>query len=87
LLLLCYDCCSFVKELQALRRKLEAGSDAAADFSLVSLVRALRDNAGSIKEGAHDAVLTTVLSISLWSCSTVSNSSSNAAHMQQMVWF
>lgn len=61
-----------MKELQALRRKLEAGSDAAADFSLVSLVRALRDNAGSIKEGAHDAVLTTVLSISLWSCSTVS---------------
>lgn len=64
--------CSFVKELQALRHKLEAGHDAAADFSLVSLVRALRDNAGAIKEGAHDAVLTTVLSISLWGCSSVS---------------
>jgi hypothetical protein len=38
----------------------------------VSLVQALRDCAGSIKEGAHDAVLTTVLSISLWDCSAVS---------------
>lgn len=36
-------------------------------------MRALRDNAGSIKEGAHDAVLTTVLSMSLWSCSAVSS--------------
>jgi hypothetical protein len=72
LLLLPAAACSFVKELQALRRKLEAGHDAAADFSLVSLVRALRDNAGAIKEGAHDAVLTTVLSISLWACSSVS---------------
>jgi hypothetical protein len=87
LLLLCCDCCSFVKELQALRRKLEGGSDAAADFSLVSLVRALRDNAGSIKEGAHDAVLTTVLSISLWSCSTVSDIASASVQHMCRRWF
>lgn len=63
---------SFVRELQALRRKLEAGQqDAAAEFSLVALVQALRDCASSVKEGSHDAVLTTVLSISLWSCSAV----------------
>jgi hypothetical protein len=78
-------CCSFVKELQALRRKLEAGHDDAAEFSLVSLLHALRDCAGSIKEGAHDAVLSTVLSISLWSCSNVSESRNTAAVNQNQV--
>lgn len=65
--------CSFVKELQALRRKLDAGHDAAAEFSFVSLIQALRDCASVVKESSHDAVLTTVLSTSLWTCSPVSS--------------
>jgi hypothetical protein len=62
---------SFVKELQSLRRKLESSPDAATEFSLIALVQALTTCASSLKEGIHDAVLTTILSISLWSCTKV----------------
>jgi hypothetical protein len=63
--------CSFVKELQSLRRKLESSPDAAAEFQLVALVQALTSCVSSLKEGIHDAVLTTLLSISFWSCTKV----------------
>eukprot|EP00775_Hariotina_reticulata_P003857 gene3857-4114_t len=57
---------NFVKEVQALRRKLEAGPDDAAEFSLVCLIQAIKYCVSFLKEGKHDAVLTTVLSIGLW---------------------
>jgi hypothetical protein len=63
--------CSFVKELQALRRKLEAAPDDAAEFSLVCLIQAIKYCVSFLKEGRHDAVLTTVLSIGLWDCTLV----------------
>lgn len=64
--------CSFVKELQSLRRKLESSpDDAAAEFSLIALIQALTTCVSALKEGIHDAVLTSILSISLWSCSKV----------------
>ncbi|KAF6257096.1 RNA polymerase I-specific transcription initiation factor RRN3-domain-containing protein [Scenedesmus sp. NREL 46B-D3] len=59
---------NFVKELQSLRRKLETSPDAAAEFSLIALIQALTTCVSSLKEGMHDAVLTIILSISLWSC-------------------
>ncbi len=62
-----------MKELQALRRKLETAHDDAAEFSLVCLIQALTACVSSLKEGIHDAVLTTILSIGLWNCSTVSS--------------
>jgi hypothetical protein len=70
----CMSCsctCSFVKELQSLRRKLESSPDAAAEFSLIALINALKDVASCLKEGIHDAVLTTILSIGMWSCTKV----------------
>ncbi|WIA18820.1 hypothetical protein OEZ85_003501 [Tetradesmus obliquus] len=61
---------NFVKELQSLRRKLESSpDDAAAEFSLIALIQALTTCVSALKEGIHDAVLTSILSISLWSCS------------------
>lgn len=81
------QCNSFVRELQSLRRKLENGQhDAAAEFSLVCLVQALISCASSLKEGIHDAVLTTILSIGLWSCTKVSNHKRAAGFEQQRRW-
>eukprot|EP00879_Flechtneria_rotunda_P029703 GHRR01032144.1.p1 GENE.GHRR01032144.1~~GHRR01032144.1.p1 ORF type:complete len:194 (+),score=57.72 GHRR01032144.1:208-789(+) len=60
---------NFVKELQALRRKLDSGSDAAAEFSFVALIQALTSCISDLKNGSNDTILTTILSIGLWSCS------------------
>eukprot|EP00882_Tetradesmus_deserticola_P032296 GHRQ01036595.1.p2 GENE.GHRQ01036595.1~~GHRQ01036595.1.p2 ORF type:complete len:115 (-),score=43.76 GHRQ01036595.1:8-352(-) len=78
---------SFAKELQSLRRKLESGPDAAAEFSLIALIQALTTCVSSLREGVHDAVLTTILSISLWSCSKVGASAAAAtsAFLKQQI--
>jgi hypothetical protein len=73
IILLCL-CCSLVKQLAALRRKVGDVADEDAQRSMCGLLMALTSSVSALKEGKHEAVLSEVLSIRLWSCCQVRSS-------------
>ena len=62
---------SLVKQLAALRRKLGNVADEDDEQMMCGLLMALTSSVSALKEGKHEAVLSEVLSIKLWSCCQV----------------
>jgi hypothetical protein len=62
---------NLVREISQLRRKYESRRDQETEFGLISLIKALSSSITYLRERKHEALVSEVLAIKLWTSSKV----------------